>query len=674
VLDDLARTHARPWRPSIVRNGSPGAPSRPAPALSIGALVLITGDDAAEPTQVLDDVYLAALKRGFPTCRALVIATHPRPWLDVYQQWLMGLLEPFGPDLRAALARWEQLGLSKEECRVLEALITGQPILIGPQPEAASPVKGYETRASQLAEACLRALLRALANDRPVALVLEGFSEWDENLRHVLERWGCFAAEHRVLLAMSAPPMPASQSLPSGVICLPLEPLAYQRLAPQGRARILSLPPSQQNLLAVLAGLGDGAREADLLAIAAPSWEPRQNLDALLEAGLVRRFDSAPDRLKTVPPSLRQAVYDQMPERTKQTVHRRIATYLAERAESGAEVASVDRFSLCRHYTFLGEFDEALPLFIAVLEDFRRSGDADHGVELFETMVDSLMATVTAAPETLASLYLLHARDLSSQQRYREATAFLKKLDSLALSASKKLELRLENLAFWMRVERPEQLEPMVDAVIASLRATSPEETGPLAYAALTARTLYMQALILEHTPRADTAAPRARSAITYIENNLEAGILSATPWGPALYWEPLVHLGKLEMKERRFAQAEAALSKARQFCVSQNAVQGMIATASYLAELLLRQGSPRDAEEVLTQTMSHARAAGNLVALAALHYERGHILKHQPPRRGQAREAFMESLKLALDLDWQPGVERALRGMEAVDGSVASL
>lgn len=673
MFDALGRAGGREWKPPQKSWGGAAAASEvifKTPRL--GSVIVISGNEAAEANTLSKEALSAAKEKGFYTASASDHGDHPQRWLELYHQWLTSLSTHFAPTITGSLLKWKELGLGREYLDPLQNLLSRASLFPQHRTYEGNPLKTYQTRALALAQASFRALLRLLSREHPIVLRVEDFQAWDDDLLHFIEGWNEFTRDVRLIVIITPPPLPADISLDSEVVHLPVEPLGPDHGLEEVRARIFAYPRACQNILAVLSVMGNGALADDLVAVCSSDWAPRENLDMLLGQGVVRRIQGERKRLAFAPPSMAGLVYGEMPESARRSAHTRVASLLSQRVAASASPRHllVDRVALSRQYLTLGRVEEAVDALEPVLDELDKSWDIDHARALLEPLIELLENEEGFDASRLGRFRLLLARQLQMVGEYREATTILARVDRSKIPAlTWNVEMQLENIALWMQFEDPKAVSEILDEMREDLLFKGQAEFTPGQRAGLNARALYLRALILERTRRPEQAKKCVAEAISLVEEHLEVGLLKENPWGPGLYWEPLQLLGKLQMKAGLFRDGARCFEQAREVSQNHEDPGGLVAAIIYQAELFKRGGGSRQAEDILDKGLAIACKSGNLVAVSALHYERGHLLKHQANRRADARGAFIHSLQLAVDLDWTQGIERTQRSLDEFDG-----
>ena len=687
-----------------------------------GSLLAISGEGGVGKSALIREAISLAQPRDVLVLRARWRQRGAQGLTDLLRQWLIDWLRQLGRTREQLGEALLEQDIAPEYGRLLEALLRDRLRELigfkGHQRAAAA-----ETDTTRAVEAATRKLLAHLARQRGVLVVLDEIQDLDDpELDGMLHRLSQLTEDHRVLAICAARAMLGEfpPELPGPTSSIHLEPLAphaslaYLRLrlpesAPEAlrqrlvrlsasnplqleqltdyvldhpeasleeletslsqasgvrelmRIRLFGLDRRAQNVLGLLAVLGDGADARAVVDLASPSWEPEQTLQQLYEGGLLEVEETdVSARIYFSPPALGPVVHDSMSRKARRRAHERAARYRREVIRASAKRAPRQEvLGLVRHLDELGEQARAAALLERLARDAALSFEYGAARELLERA----LTMATLEPAERARLELELARAQHAQGHTREALDRVVALDrQQELPEALSREIRLTLAQLWLEEEDPMLLERMLKKLIGQARKAAhedPERTW------LLVRALGLLAQVHERQRRLPAAMRALLEAIELTER-AELSVRE-NPWGPSLIWEPLNQLGRLRLKDEQREGARKMFRLALNVAREAEDVRGEIAVRANTATLLTLDGKLDGARRQLEVALELAGRLGEVRTLAKLHHNRGMLHLRQHHTRA-AREAFEHSLSLSRELDWREGVAmnvQRLRGLE---------
>jgi serine/threonine protein kinase/tetratricopeptide (TPR) repeat protein/class 3 adenylate cyclase len=676
-----------------------------------GAIMGITGDGGVGKSALVREAISLAEPRDVLVLRARWRGYAAGGILEVVRQWISDLLRQTGRTRDELLVGLHEQGLSAEYARLLDGLMRERlRQLLSFKGQARA--MGGESSTERAIEAAFRKLVDVLVEQRPLMLTIDEVSDdGDGSISNLLERWKSFIEQRRLLLVVAMRTYPgkphpifpnnanllhldvlanaASQAylklnLPADTpdaLCnklarlgagnpLQLEQLAKfvnaqpeasyeeieQRLAEARgvkqlmQMRLFGLERNAQNILGLLAGLGDGADVQAIFDLAAPSWEPEDTLQYLYDEGviLVEETDLSA-RLYFMPPALGKIVYQSMSKKARVRTHERALHYLEEVIhERGGDATREELLAIVAQLEALERFEDASKVLHRLKQQAMLSFEYESAEQY---LLHNLKVTKRAGADNERRLLLKLelARVMHAQGRTKEALDVVVKLDRLKeLSDALAHEIRLELATMWLDEEDPVLLEKVLKPLISQVRNASNKEFWILVRATQMLATVY---------EKQNKLAAAMRLLLDAIDETEKLDI-SATenPWGPSLLWEPLNQLGRLRLKDGDIAGAQKMFQLALNVVGEAEDIRGEINVRANMATMFIFQNRLEDAYRCIQTSIKLARRTGQMRTLAKLQHNRG--LLHLRQRRAEvAREAFEESAELSRALDWREGI-----------------
>ncbi|MBA2662553.1 MAG: protein kinase [Bradymonadaceae bacterium] len=696
-----------------------------------GAVLVLSGQPGVGKSALVRQLIDLSWQRGYSSLVARRRQDSHEGLRDVQRQWLFDLIRRggFGPtQLHATLVAQ---GLSNEYASLLQSVVNDDGVFgysgTGKSIDREGDVSGA-------VRAAMRALGRLLSQEKPLVLIVDQIDEIDSEMAEFLEGWASFVEGEKILFvaAVRSTPGRAQPSFPEAATLLEVEPLEERAanallkvLLPRTisaelsarfaqlcagiplhieqlahfvshrpdttledanqwlgnirnvrdilRLRLYDQPRPVQNLLALLAALGERAFVQTVYELASPSWEPEQSLQKLHDEGLIEISDEEPPRIVFSPLTFRHVVYDEMSRKSRERVHMRVAAYLEEKLtqSAGGELTTEDTLALAHHHNASGDLAASLSLLERLIDQAVERLEYAAAIVLLETALKNCEALPHIEPARHAMLKLQRARVLHAQGRTREALAISTEVDRTRdLPLALVLENRLEMAMLWLEEEDPQLIEQLLRRAIAELRQAHASATLDANTAIwLLLRALHLMANVQEKQNRLVQAVELLIEAIdTAKEHGIDA---TNNPWGPALVWEPLNQLGRIRLKMGQYPGAEALFEAALLTSQECDDARGEIAAQGNLSALFTVQESYERAGHALQQAIKLARKVGNIRALAKLQHNRGLLLLRQR-HNDVAREAFELSAQIARDLDWREGIAMNASQLSSLERAAA--
>lgn len=692
-----------------------------------GSSLVVLGEPGVGKSALLDELHRLALQREFAVFSARRRWQGAEAVRAIRMQWLAGIVRHRGHVLRDAETAFREVGVAREYARLMGAFVNGDVADVF----GAHSGRGVdeETRVEVALRFGMKKLVCAIR--QPVVLLLDDVVGLGGEIADFVSRWAKTCAESGVLMATgvrvrpeeSTQPLPeqarrislgplepdaarafARVRLPStiadevieqiadigGGVPLHLEHLArYARAHPEMstdelegalaksrevgallKMRLFEQPKPAQNVIALLAALGDGTRGNVLLELASRDWEPERVLGQLHEAGLLEIEGGEENpRLFLRPPALRRTAYDRLSRRMRTRIHARAARYYDERVrDAGAGAEHEDLVALAHHREASGEPKQALDVLRRLADDALRTYDHDLARRYLRDSVRLLREHAPKSHDAIATYELRLLRCDVAIGRRADAIDRCRKLNRADdLSPLIEAEVRLEMAKLWLVDEDPALVEKIAARALSDLRTLHADDPDDVERTGLLITALQVASRVQEQQGNPTRAAEFALEAVELTERS---GIdPKNNPWGPSLVWETLNQLGRIRIRMGETGAARKMFNLAMRVVEATGDARGEVAVRANLATLLTTDGDLDSAHENLTAALRIARHLSDPHAIARLQYNRGTLLQRQG-RPGKAQQAFEASLQLAEELDWREGIAMNVQRLRAFQSS----
>jgi tetratricopeptide (TPR) repeat protein len=682
-----------------------------------GSTLALVGEPGVGKTALLDELRRMAEQRDVTVLSARVRWSGVEAVRTVRMQWLTTIVRLHGHTRRDAETALGEHGVATEYARLLGALVNGTvDEVFGSRTGA-----GNEHRLEVALRFGMKKLVEALADERPVVMVLDDVVGFEGELAELVHRWAAIALELPVLFvpAIRLRAGEAADDLPQGCEELLLGPLAeaparafarvrlpgtveaeqidrivrvaggiplhlehlcrharaHPDLSPDGleevlassrdvgellRMRLFEQPKASQNVIALLAALGDGTRGEVLLDLASAGWEPEETLQRLHDEGLLEIAEPDAPRLHLRPPALRRIAYDRLSRKMRRRIHARAAKYFERQVRSGESAHEhEDLVALATHHEASGEWKKALDVLRHLWGQGLANYDYDLARPYLEESVRILDEHAPDAVDERTSLQLKLVRCDAAIGRRGEAIDRCRRLrHGGSLSRRLDVEVQLEMAALWLTDEDPELVERITRKALSEVRALRAEDRADVG---LFVRALQLSARVQEEQGNLVGAAELALEAVEAVDRG-ELGTDDS-----ALVWETLNQLGRIRIRMGDFGGARKMLELARRAVERGGDRRGDVAVRANMATLLASEGDLDAAHQNLVAALRVARGLSDPQMLARLEYNRGNLL-HRQKQMDEAREAFQTSLSIAEELDWREGIAMNVERLRAHD------
>lgn len=676
-----------------------------------GGIVGITGDGGVGKSAMVREAIALAEPRDIMVLRARWRGQAAGGISEVVRQWISDFLRQMGRTRDELLVGLHEQGLSSEYARLLDGLMRDRlRQLVAFKGHARA--MGGEASTERAVEAAFRRLIDVLIEQRPLLLAIDEVSDdSDGSIADMLERWKDFIEARRVLMVVAIRTYPGQGHpiFPNNASLLHLDvlnnmatqaylklnlpsdtpdalrnklarlgagnPLQLEQLVkfinaqPEAsyeeveqklaeargvkqlmQMRLFNLPRNAQNVLGLLAGLGDGADVQALFDLASPSWDPEDTLQYLYDEGVIEVEETdVSAKLHFMPPALGKIVYQSMSKKARSRTHERALQYLEEvMHEKGGEATRDEMLAMVAQLEALSRYADASRVLDRLKQRALLSFEYESAEQL---LLHNLKVTKKAGADNEERLLLKLelARVMHAQGRTKEALDVVVKLDRLkGLSDGLAHEIRLELATMWLDEEDPMLLEKVLKPLISQVRNSEDKQFWILVRATQMLATVY---------EKQNKLAAAMRLLLDAIDETEKLDV-SATenPWGPSLLWEPLNQLGRLRLKDGDIAGAQKMFQLALNVVGEAEDVRGEINVRANMATMFIFQNRLEDAYRCIQTSIKLARRTGQMRTLAKLQHNRG--LLHLRQRRAEvAKEAFEESAELSRALDWREGI-----------------
>ena len=401
-----------------------------------GELLGITGEGGQGKSRLIHEAVKLAEPRNMLVLRARWRGEGAVALRASICAWLSDLLRQLARPREELLVALHELGVPAEYARLLDALMREKlHELVGTRGDVGVLESAANT--GRAIEAAFRRAAQELSKERSLMLVLDEVGQsQDEVFSATLNRWSETLTTHNILLLTGVRTQPgvAHPDFPTGATVFHLDPLhesacyAYLRLmlpahTPEMlcaklvrlsagsplqleqlalflrdhasasmeevearlaevrgikqlmRMRVFGLPRAAQNLLGLLAVLGDGADMQEIFDLAAPHWEPEATLQGLYEEGVLEVEETdLSARLYFMPPALGQVIYRTMSKKARERTHARALHYIQEQlhAQQG-QATRAQQEGMVRHLEALGRHEDASRVLTLLSGEAQRS-------------------------------------------------------------------------------------------------------------------------------------------------------------------------------------------------------------------------------------------------------------------------------------------------------------
>lgn len=679
-----------------------------------GALTILTGEGGVGKSALLKETLRLAQQRQFIILSARQRFGAEEGLQDIFRQWCRDYLRQVGQPADRLHVALHELGLGLEYTRILQGFISDRLKETFYGRHQARAVD-RDMSAGQLIEAAMRQLFKRLSAQLPLLLTLDEIDPYDEPLARFVSRSSELTRESAVMLLLAARSSHQAQAWPAGAHITQLErldeassfaflratipeladtlksklvrisggnPLQLNELAravkanpdssPQALERALSQtrdikelmrldlqrqPRHIQNILGLLAVLGDGVDAQVVADLAHPDWQVEESLQSLYDEELIVVEQPDEPQLYFHSPVFGHVIYQSLPSRAKQRTHERAAQLYRERLAQPQLYGATQRAdyaALIRHLERSGQYDEALSLIERLIQTLMQGYEYERAEEFLARTLE-LRARAQKAPDASSiQLELQLIRVRAAKGNTAQALSEIVRLSrSPDLPRELSYELRVELASLWLEEEDPQMIEGQLKRTIQEARQDHHQRQDPFAlFVAIRAMTTLAQVY-----EKQDKLPLAINLLVESIELSERFGVKPLdNAWGPALVWEPLNHLGRLRFKGNDLEGAKRLYELAREIIQSANDARGEVSVLANLSALLAAEQDLGQANKLLMRAIKVARTTGQLKPLAKLLHNYGLLcLKQHHPE--QAMIALTESEQISQELDWREGL-----------------
>lgn len=679
-----------------------------------GSLTILTGEGGVGKSALIKETLRLAQQRQFIILNARQRFSAEEGLQDIFRQWCRDYLRQVGQPADRLHVALHELGLGVEYTRILQGFISDRlkETFYG-RHQARSIDR--DMSAGQLVEAAMRQLFKRLSMQLPLLITLDEINPYDAPLDRFISRSLELTRDSSVMFLLAARATHEQRAWPAGAHITPLErldeassfaflrastpdladtlksklvrisggnPLQLTELArailahpdssPQALERALSQtrdikelmrldlqrqPRHTQNILGLLAVLGDGVDAQVVADLAHTDWQVEESLQSLYDEALIVVEQPEEPQLYFHSPIFGHVIYQSLPARARQRTHERAAQLYRERLEQPQLYGATHRAdyaALIRHLEHSGQYDEALALIERMIQTLMQGYEYERAEE-FLTRTLELRARAQKAPDASSiQLELQLIRVRAAQGNAAQALSEIVRLSRTPeLPRELSYEIRVELATLWLEEEDPQMIEGQLKRTIQEARQDHHQSKDPFAlFVAIRAMSTLAQAY--ERQDKIPLAINLLVEAIELCERFSVKPLDNA--WGPALVWEPLNQLGRLRFKGNDLEGARRLYDLAREIIQSANDARGEVSVLANLSALLVVEQDLGQAHKLLMRAIKVARTTGQLKPLAKLLHNYGLLcLKQHHPE--QAMSALTESEQISQELDWREGL-----------------
>lgn len=677
---------------------------------SKGGVLVVRGDTGMGKSALIHDFTVFAEQRAYTVLRCLHRFEGAESVRQAIYQWVLNLARIHGR-AKDVDVMCRELGVAAEPTRLLHAFMENRlDEVTGGRTDRVLD----EGASSYLAlDVAFRALLVAVSQTKPVLLVCDEMSEVSSAFSEWAERFLRFAQGQRVGLVLgikcreseslglsdsmttiALSPLDDSASRAIMKIQLPAEasiplraelvklacgvPLHLSELirivkskkvttleeaqqllskTPDVQSALLSrlfeVSKSAQNLIALLAVLGNQTPGEVLLDIAPEEWEPELQLQQLYRDGYVHIEGEEDDpEVRLQPPVFASIIYDQMSRKMRLGVHRRAAEYYAGRIATEQNPGRTRGWKMSCAYHLIRSEQAAEGLIW--LQEVLQEAQLGHEYEVALSVLDRISAIQEELKDPARFEFLLRrVRLLDAIGRSDEAVKLARDIDRAdGKPADVAIEAKIELYLLWLKDEDPDLVAGQIRKTLAEARRIAhgdPSERN----LALLVRTLQALAQAMEKAKR---LAPAAEALLEAIETTERHNITESSAWGPRLIWEPLNQLGRIRLLLKELSGAKSLFELALAATQESRDERGEMQVRANLSVLMAHENRLDAAVRSLQTSLKIARRLNDLQAVARLRHNEG-LLALRQRRSDLALEAFEESLALSETIDFREGI-----------------
>jgi serine/threonine protein kinase/tetratricopeptide (TPR) repeat protein len=681
-----------------------------------GAVMVLVGEPGMGKSALLAESNKLAAQRGYLVLRAVHKLSSYEGLRDVLVQWLVDLAKSYEKSVDDLPALFSALGFAPEFGRVLCGLVSndlqGTFHNVGTARDVSS---GKDSWTSIVA--ALREFVRLASQSRAVCLEIDQVAEVDAALADFIQSWTEFVVAEKALvkIAIQGAPSRVTALLAEGLELVPVNPLdepssrallvsALPKRFPQPlverfltmaggnplhlgeliryaksqkdvslesakdwltsahdvaqilRVRLFGETQDMQNLLALLAVLGDGVDSQAIFDLAPSKWRTEHMLDQLFRQQMVRVDETQTGQsVFLVPTIFSSVISSQLSKAIRKRIHERAAVYYRDRVRASERPERRDLLALVIHLKEGEQLDQALKILDVLIqtsllgfEFLAARGHIEHGISIAEMLQGDQVELLAQYRLKLARVSVVSGDMQGGLDLVRELHR------AKGLSDELRCEIELELGTLWLVEEDPNLVEKIVRKALQEIRRLQSRDPTDLLRSCLLIRALQLMASVREKQGRLAQSAETLIEAIDLTERHHIPA--KNNPWGPALLWEPLNQLGRIRLRMGELGDTAKFFEIALKISGESNDLRGELAARANLSALWARSGKVDDAYSVLQEALAVARQVSDLHSLAKLQHNHG-LLLIQQDRLELARDAFESSLVISTDLDWREGI-----------------
>jgi serine/threonine protein kinase/tetratricopeptide (TPR) repeat protein len=417
-------------------------------------------------------------------------------------------------------------------------------------------------------------------------------------------------------------------------------------------SRVSQQDKPAQNLLALLAVLGNDTPGEVLLDLASEEWKPEHCLEQLYRQGVLNvEGDEDFPTVRFQPPVLASVIVDQMSRKMRARVHERAADYFLRRIRTEAQK---DRRRLwmrmsAQHLVEVERFSDALTL----QKDLLHEALIGHEYEVALEVLARLQTIAPRAGDDPFQFQLTQVRVLEALGRTKEATLLARNIDRADdVPESVAIQCRVELGQLWLKEEDPELVEKLLRKTLQDARRLA-HASPNIQNNAILVRVLQTLAHALE---KAGKLAPSSEMLLEAIEITERHALPATTAWGPRLLWEPLNQLGRIRLRLKELTGAASLFELALKSAQDSQDLRGEMQVRANLSVLWAEQNRLDAAVRTAQQAVKIARSLNDLQAEARLRHNEG-LLALRQKRSDLAADAFEDSLRISQEIDFREGI-----------------
>lgn len=678
-----------------------------------GTILGVYGEAGVGKSAILAEVVKTAQQRKIPALQARWSSDSAEAVRVAQVQWLADLVRHLGYPIADRLTAFRSL-VEPDHARLLASFMAEKLEEVFGLTDATPRTAEQQLRVAQTMRVAVTQLFEALSRSSPIVVVLDGVERASPALQQLVDDWAARCAKLPIMFVVGAregagaklkgpagtldlKPLGARAShaflkvrlpatVPDDVVTqlarigagypMHLEHLARMARSPKFdiatadaalaatsdiaellRQRVYAQPTSYQNVLAVLAALGDGVERAHLLQLCPPAWDAPKIVANLIEDRLLELVGDENPRLYFRPSALGHVIYDRLSRKMLRQIHQRARDFYEARLRATESPSREDQLALVRHLERDDAPEAAYDVLHTLVQRVFREHDYDAAAQLL-TRAIALLEKIPDRDEEVARQQLQLAR---AERAIGESSHAIDRCRRLArrtdLPAAFISEVQIELAQMWLEGEDVDLIANLARTILRDVRqlqAGRPDDRN-LRYLLIMALRLSTEVHLNQRK------LPQALELIFEAAGIIERGEVNpnSNPRGPELVWGTLTLASRVHLAAGDTTAARAALDYARHVVTACGDLRGQVAVAANISAVHAQQTELEHAYKELSDALRIARQLGAPMILAKLEYNRGVLLRRQQ-RLDMAQQAFEASARLADALDWREGIAQS--------------